>query len=127
MNLERLQELLACIGYGKFRFYAIEDKGHLFIQGRFDAPDFRTGEPYENVTRMWFMSPHATFSEVVKTVWLLVSQAEEHERRENFVVLDAAGNRCRPFNPHMSIEELSRVTKVEYSLYAEKNAEEMSV
>lgn len=120
---EKLWKILQTIRYRNFRFESLQDGEHVFLVVKFDAADFKTGEMYENISRRWYISPHMTFSEVVKTIWLAICQVEEHERRENFIVHDAVGNTCRPFNPHHAIEKLMALNAVEYGLYAEKDAE----
>lgn len=51
--------------------------------------------------RKWYISSHATNSEVIQTVFLAVKTAELHEIHENFKYKNKT-----VFNPHYNIEEL---------------------
>lgn len=64
----------------------------------------KTGESLPWTGRKWFLSPHATKSEVVQTALKAVLTAVEHEARERFRYLG------RPiFGPHFNVDYLWRL------------------
>lgn len=76
-----------------------------WLQVCFTAPDSKTGEMTEQRGRKWRLSPHMTRGEIVQTLFLAISVAEEHERRENF---QYRGERI--FGPHHDLDELASFT-----------------
>lgn len=77
-------------------------KGDGFIvQILFFAMDSDTGEHTEQRCRKWYVSSHATVSEVVRTVYKAGLAALEHEFSETFKY------RGVPiYHPHRNVEEL---------------------
>jgi hypothetical protein len=66
-----------------------------YVQIRFPAE-----APYDGC-RKWYVSSHATESEVVQTVFLAALIAQEHELRENFKFMGKD-----IFNPHHDVIHL---------------------
>lgn len=71
------------------------------VQVQFTAPDSATGAPQPQRGRKWYVSPHATESEVVLTCLKAVLTALEHEARERFTYRGIA-----PFGPHVDVRAL---------------------
>lgn len=68
---------------------------HFFIQWIFVV----NGQQHRG--RKWYVSPHATDSEIVQTALMAVIAAEEHEAREHFLVDGQA-----IFGPHHDVNAL---------------------
>lgn len=81
-----------------------KDDGYLF-QWTFmerDLTDPNATIEEEQRSRKWYISPFMTDSEIVRTVFLAVQQAEMHEVAERFTYLSA-----RIFDPHMDYNMLA--------------------
>jgi len=75
-----------------------------FIQVKFTAPDNQTHALNQSWSgRKWYVSPHATRSEVVLTCLKAVLTALEHEAREQFTYKGVA-----LFQPHVNIDQLMK-------------------
>jgi hypothetical protein len=74
-----------------------------YLQWRFQAPDHTALvlDEQEWGGRKWYVSPHATRSEVVQTLLKAALAAEEHEAREQFRYKGVA-----IFGPHHDVEAL---------------------
>ncbi len=100
-RLEHLVDLTRRVDYPEYR-WRVEPMGDgHFIQARYDEPDIHTGAPAEQAGRKWYISRHATNSEVVQTMFLALKTSHEHRLREHFRF-----DGQRVFQPHFSIEEL---------------------
>lgn len=55
-----------------------------YLQIQFMAPDNFTGKPERQFCRKWLLSEFMTATEIVRTAFLAVGQAERHEMEENF-------------------------------------------
>lgn len=102
MTANELRIILDRIELPKGWWTRIQAKGDGFnVQIVFDAKDAVTGVTEEQRCRKWYVSSHATTTEVVRTVYKAGLAALEHEFSEAFkyrgVVL---------FHPHRSVEEL---------------------
>jgi hypothetical protein len=72
-----------------------------YLQVRFAAQDAAGGDAREWTGRKWFLSPHMTKSEIVRTAFAAYLAAVEHEARENFRWRERA-----VFGPHIDVDEL---------------------
>lgn len=80
----------------------VEPSGHGFlVQIRYNERDVDTGELKEQHGRKWYVSPHATESEIVQTMLLAAKQSAEHRVREHFLYLGR-----RIFSPHFKVGAL---------------------
>lgn len=115
MSLEEVKQIvnrlkLNCLGV-KFKVKVNKDiKGgdRIFLQLVYEAPCTKTGEYQEWKGRKWYLSEYMTSDEVVKTAYSAFKQAIEHEILEGFRVDGKI-----LFNPHVSFEELLKVTDKE--------------
>lgn len=87
----------------KFNVEPLSDKGWL-VQVVFMDADIHGGEIEEQKGRKFYISPYMIEGEVVKTAFLAVMQAMEHEVREKFLY---RGKRL--LGPHIAIKELMAV------------------
>lgn len=87
----------------KFGVEPLPDKGWL-VQVVFLDADIHGGEIEEQKGRKFYISPYMIEGEVVKTAFLAVMQAMEHEVREKFLY---RGKRL--LGPHIAIRELMAV------------------
>lgn len=109
MNLQQLGSILSAIELtdgGSYEFSALEEGEHLFLRYREYAQDSFKQVPQWlwQSGRRWYVSRHATESEVVQTALLAVLQFREHEVREHFRY-----NGARCFGPHIAVEALCSV------------------
>ena len=79
-----------------------------FIQWVFTAPDNATGEPSVQHCRKWRISPHMTPSELVRTIYRAVLDAEQHEASEAFTFRGVD-----IFNHHLSVDALLQLRATE--------------
>jgi len=108
MDVAKIQDILNRIEYKNWAFFVNEDKGALYLQLRFLAPDNLTGEDSLQSCRRWLLSRHMTPSEIVGTALKAVITAEEHEAREQFRYKGEA-----VFGPHIDVEALLVAAKKE--------------
>ena len=96
MNLETINRVMRDIEFGDWRFFVRTlPEGWLFYL-RFVAADLT-----RQSTRKWYISPYATESELVQTVFKAVLTACEHEVRESFFYRGKA-----IFGPHFDVNAL---------------------
>lgn len=106
MNLERLRSILSKISYRDWQFEALlvsevyVGEG-FFLRASFVEVDVETNRSEVQKGRKWFISTHATESEVVQTALLAVLVATEHEVRESFRF-----NETQVFGPHQNVHDL---------------------
>ena len=72
-----------------------------YVQLAYSEPDVLTGQPAEQKGRKWYLSKHATKSEVVQTILKAAITSSEHMVREHFKYRGVA-----VFNPHFDVEDL---------------------
>lgn len=102
MNLDdNVSYVLKMVRYKKFRWHWDEERQLLYAT--FDAwdPSYPQGLYKPQTTRKWFISEHATRSEIIQTMLKCVLTAEEHEAREQFLVDGRA-----IYGPHISSDVL---------------------
>ena len=94
MTRADLVAILAEIKYKDWVFLADQKGDGYYLQVLFYDMGMQKG-------RKWYVSPHATKSEIVQTVLKAVLTAEEHEAREKFTY------QGRPiYGPHLSVDRL---------------------
>jgi hypothetical protein len=74
-----------------------------WLQVQFAAFDPTAGDVAWQKGRKWYVSCHATPSELVQTAFKAVMTAMEHEVRESFYYRNAA-----IFGPHFDVDELAQ-------------------
>jgi hypothetical protein len=80
----RVRELIGACAFGAWEFHVIERGEEVYLQLAWEAPCSDRGELNLQKSRKWFVSRHATDSEVVATAFKAVITALEHEAREEF-------------------------------------------
>lgn len=75
------------------------------LQLRYLEPDVDTGKVEEQHARKWYVSPHATESEIVRTAFAACMMSAEHRVREHF---HYKGKRV--FGPHLEVAHLLGIT-----------------
>lgn len=95
-------EVLDQIRYKDWTLDAQEYGPGIAIQVRFDSPDSQTGRPERQAGRLWPLPFDWTVSDLVRTAFLAIMTAEEHEIRETFRYRDRA-----IFGPHFDVEVLA--------------------
>lgn len=86
------------------------DAGRIFIQCVYKDQCRKSGELFIFHGRKWYLSDHMTTDEIVKTCFAAFKTAVEHEIMEGFTVDGVV-----LFNPHVSFEELLKVSHLEVS------------
>ncbi|MCA9137261.1 MAG: hypothetical protein KDB00_10890 [Planctomycetales bacterium] len=103
-RLDRLTRQSKCCKSGRLETRDLAEGGFL-IRVMDLLPDEVTGDRLipGNVQkgRWWYISPHATDSEVVQTVWLAWKTFHEHELRERFTFYGVP-----IYHPHQDVERL---------------------
>lgn len=94
-----------CVEYRDHRWRVGRMGNGSFIQIAYDEVDVDTGMLREQRGRKWYVSTHATKSEVVQTMLLAALTSAEHRVREHFMYMDA-----RVFMPHHNVDELRLLT-----------------
>lgn len=102
MTEDQIKSILFNIEYKDWLFNTGKQGNGYYIQVAFteDGKDW-TG-------RKWYISTHATKSEVVQTALKAVLTAEEHESREKFLYYGKA-----IFGPHFSVDALLSIAEVQ--------------
>lgn len=72
-----------------------------YLQIQFDAADNFSGKVERQYCRKWLLSEWMTPTEIVRTAWLAVQQAEKHEMEETFRL-----NGRDIFNSHIDVAGL---------------------
>ena len=106
MKLRQVKEIVSCLRYKDWWFFIHTRKGEVYLQVKFLARDSVSGDVAIQKGRNWFVSKHATESELVFTALKAVLTAEEHEARESFRYLGRA-----VANPHIDIRSLWRIAR----------------
>lgn len=97
-----LKAILSRVAFRDWSFRVLQGGAEGFmIQPVFFAPDSRDGGEREQHGRKWYVSRHATTSEIIQTALAAVLAAVEHEAREDFLVDGKS-----VFHPHHDIEDL---------------------
>lgn len=84
------------------------DNGRVFLQIIYEAPCSKTGKVDTWSGRKWYLSEFMTDDEIVKTCYAAFEAAVKHEVLEGFKV-----DGLIVFNPHVSFEQLLRVSHME--------------
>ncbi|WKW87117.1 hypothetical protein SEA_NICOLE72_80 [Microbacterium phage Nicole72] len=87
------------------------EPGRFYFQIKCWRRDVITGEFGYGYGGKAYLSPHATDSELIQTIFGLYKGYWEHEARETFVLRDSAGERRRPFGPHIDTWALWSVAR----------------
>lgn len=105
---ERVKSLATLCNFapgGTFYYFdVLPDRDGAIVQGAYFEECVDTGKRMEQKTRRWLISPHATDSEIVQTLFKLCLTSMEHRAREHFRY------RGRPiFGPHFDVDALHSV------------------
>jgi hypothetical protein len=86
------------------------ENGRLYLQVSYYAPCVKGNAPDLQwwKGRKWYLSDHMTEDEIIKTAFAAVKAAVDHEVMEGYKVDDII-----LFNPHVSFEELLKVSHIE--------------
>ena len=99
--LETLKFIQASIAGSVYTFEA-EIRGDVVLMSAvYSEPCVASGDPTVQRTRKWFISDHATESEIVQTALKCVLTSAEHRVREHFLYGGA-----RLYGPHMNVHKL---------------------
>lgn len=105
-NLAHLDAIVGQIEYPLREFRAGLMGDGYFVQVTYEEPDVMTGVVEPQHGRKWYVSKHATESEVIQTCLKAALTSAEHQVREHFLVDGVA-----PFAPHFDVEDLVRLAR----------------
>ena len=97
----RAHLLLGHVHFQNYRYQVREAHGGVVLYAIYEEADIYSGEPTEQQTRKWVLSPHMTDSEIVQTAFKCAHTSMEHRTREHFTY---RGRRI--FGPHFDVEDL---------------------
>jgi hypothetical protein len=92
--------------FGSKYQFEIEDRNGVMLMSTYVESDIGTGLPAMQRTRKWFISEHATASEIVQTALKCVLTSAEHRVRESFTY---GGKRC--YGPHFHVNALAAIAE----------------
>ncbi len=98
-------KILGQVSYKDWDFVTILDNGYRIHIEFIDHNELQ-------ICREWIL-PSITPSDIVKTAWMAIQAAEEHEMRENFRY---RGKRI--FSPHFDVDKMAEFSKLENTTYA---------
>lgn len=103
-HTKKLREILDRISYRPGWDWDIDPAAETgwHIRPVWDGPDVITGQPARQRGRWWYIAENARVGEVVRTAFLAISTAEEHERREQFRYQGV-----RIYLPHHDVDALA--------------------
>lgn len=91
------------IDMGHHEWFFLDRKGDGYLlQLRYFEADIDTGKDEIQHARKWYISPHATESEIVRTCLMACLASAEHRVREHFLYRGK-----RVFGPHIDVAELA--------------------
>ena len=82
---DSVRRLLDRVHYKGWAFHLQTVGNRVFFYVAFTALDTRTGEPSVQVGREWLLPEDPSAEDVIRTVFLAIKTAEEHEMRELFL------------------------------------------
>jgi hypothetical protein len=98
--------------FGSSYTFVIESRGDvMLLSAWYVEPDIETSRPEQQITRKWFISEHATRSEIVQTALKCVLTSAEHRVRESFTY-----HGRRVFGPHFDVEQLAELATTDKAL-----------
>lgn len=101
MTAQAMQELVDLCSFEAYTFDVLTYGKAIYVRGRYLEADIVTGKMEQQHTRKWLLSPYATRSEIVQTVFKCVVTSLEHRAREGF---QYKGRRI--FGPHYDVDAL---------------------
>jgi len=97
----QIQAILNRINFQDWDYRVFFDDNRPYLQITCDSKCNVTGKQMKWKSRKWFLSTHATKSEIVQTAFKATLTAMEHETREQFLYLDRS-----IFDPHYDVDKL---------------------
>lgn len=107
-TIKSIKKLVSNISYKDWDVIVkkFKDDDRPYIQIQFYAPCNNTGEPERQYCRKWALSYYMTNTEVIRTAYKAVRDAEMHEMQENFKYMGE-----RIFSPHINLEAMVEFVK----------------
>lgn len=105
-TLEDIQAILTNIRFLDREFRVLVKGDGFLVQLLYWEADVNTGQHARQTGRKWYVSPHATTSEVVQTALKACLTSMEHVVREHFLYKGV-----RVYGPHFDVEALVTLAK----------------
>lgn len=105
LNIQEFKAIVRDIGCSvggvEWRVHAAPLGDGYYVQLCYLEADIETNDPQDQHGRKWYLSKHATKSEIVQTVLKACLTSAEHMVREHFTYKEV-----RVFSPHFDVEKL---------------------
>lgn len=101
IDYQELCGIVAEVAFNDYEFGVFVDGERPYLQLSYQEADVDTGDPADQKSRKWFLSPHMTRDEVVQTCLKAALTSLEHRCREHFLYRGRA-----IFAPHWDIDFL---------------------
>lgn len=102
-TIDNVKKLVGDVQYNKWDFVVTEKGDGFLLQIQFMGEDTDgSGKVELQKCRKWYISPHSCDAEIVRTCFIAVKQAEEHELCERFRF---KGKQI--YNPHIDPVQLA--------------------
>lgn len=101
-TLSTIQQIIAQVKYKDYQFILTKKGDGFNLQVQFVGIDTDTGKQGLQKCRKWYISPHMVPTEIVRTCFLAIRQAEEHELCENFRYKGV-----QIFSPHLDLDKMA--------------------
>ena len=95
-----LEDIVARVSFMDRRFRVLEKGDGFLLQLEYEEACVETGELRTQRARKWYVSPHATETEVVETLFAACQRSMLHVTAEHFTYQGR-----RVFSPHFRIED----------------------
>lgn len=104
-KIDKIREVVKRCAFQEYIFDVhLDGRGEIFLQASYMEADTVTGVIESQLTRRWFISPHMTDSEIVRTAFKCIITSMEHRTREWFTYKGRA-----IFGPHFDVDVLHGV------------------
>lgn len=102
-TLENVNKIISLIQYKDWKFVVLTKGDGFLIQVQFMGEDTDgSGQMELQKCRKWFISQHSGDSEIIRSCFLAIRQAEEHELCERFLY---KGQQI--YNPHLDMDRMA--------------------
>jgi hypothetical protein len=105
-TVDRVRELVDLCEFENYTFHVYPDRDGVKIQATYPEECIQTGAIETQYTRKWLISPHATKSEIVNTLFKCCATSTEHRLREHFLYRGR-----RVYGPHYDVDELWAISR----------------
>lgn len=99
MTIDHVRDIVARIEFLDRKFEVMPKGDGFLLQLSYTEPDIHTGAPALQKARKWYISSHATETEIVETAYAACVRSMQHVVSEHFLY-----RRRRVYSPHFDIQ-----------------------